>query len=47
MLQGEHGKQKKVLAKMEMEEPIRSTPVALNGVLYIMTELNLYALEKK
>jgi outer membrane protein assembly factor BamB len=42
-----HGKEMKLLHKMEMEEPVRSTPVALNGVLYIMTETNLYALEKK
>lgn len=42
-----HGKEKKQIAKIEMEEPIRSTPVAVNGVLYIMTEANLYAIEKK
>ncbi len=41
-----HGKEKKQIAKIEMEEPIRSTPIAVNGVLYVMTEVNLYALKK-
>jgi outer membrane protein assembly factor BamB len=43
----EASKEKKQLAKIEMEEPIRSTPVVANGVLYIMTETNLYAIGKK
>jgi hypothetical protein len=30
-----------------MEEPIRSTPVVVNGVLYIMTEIHLYAIQEK
>jgi hypothetical protein len=32
---------------MEMDEPVRSTPVVVDGTLYIMTELNLYAIGKK
>lgn len=39
-----HGKEKKVLAKVEMGEPIHSTPSAANGVLYVMTAQNLYAI---
>jgi outer membrane protein assembly factor BamB len=39
----EHGKTKKVLAEIEMDGKVRATPVALNGVLYVMTENKLYA----
>ena len=42
-----HGKEKERLAKIEMDEPVRSTPVVAGGTLYIMTELNLYAIGKK
>jgi outer membrane protein assembly factor BamB len=42
-----HGKEKKLLNKIEMEEPIRSAPVVCNGVLYLMSELNLYAIQEK
>ncbi|MFL5339389.1 MAG: PQQ-binding-like beta-propeller repeat protein [Gemmataceae bacterium] len=42
-----HGKEKKQLAKIDMGEPVRSTPVVANGVLYVMTEGNLYAIQKK
>ena len=41
-----HGKQKTVIRKVEMDEAVRSTPVVANGVLYIMTEFNLYAIKK-
>ncbi|MFL5339390.1 MAG: PQQ-binding-like beta-propeller repeat protein [Gemmataceae bacterium] len=41
------GREKRLLAKVEMEQPIRTTPIAAHGVLYIMTESNLYAIEKK
>jgi outer membrane protein assembly factor BamB len=41
------GKEKELLNKIEMEEPIRSTPVVVNGVLYIMTEIHLYAIQEK
>jgi outer membrane protein assembly factor BamB len=40
-----HGKEKKLINKLEMEEPVRSTPVVVNGVLYVMSELNLYAIQ--
>jgi outer membrane protein assembly factor BamB len=40
-----HGKEKKLLATIEMGEPIRATPVFANGTLYVMTEPNLYAIQ--
>jgi outer membrane protein assembly factor BamB len=43
----EHGKQKKLLAQNDMEGPVRATPVAANGVLYVMTSNKLYAFEQK
>ncbi len=42
-----HGKEKKRLAQIEMKGPVRSTPIAVNGVLYVMTESHLYAIAKK
>jgi len=42
-----HGKEKKILAQNEMESAIRATPVAANGILYVMTENKLYAIENK
>jgi outer membrane protein assembly factor BamB len=42
-----HGKVAKQLAKIDMERPIKTTPVACNGVLYILTDSALYAIEKK
>lgn len=41
-----HGKKKDLIRKVEMNEPVRSTPVVVNGVLYVMTEFNLYAIKK-
>jgi outer membrane protein assembly factor BamB len=35
------------IAKIEMGRPIRSTPIVANGVLYIMTENSLIAIQKK
>lgn len=43
----EHGKEKKAPKKVEMEQPVRSTPVVVNGVLYVMTERQLFAIGKK
>ena len=40
----QHGKAKKLLAENEVEGPVRATPVALNGVLYITTGSQLYAI---
>jgi outer membrane protein assembly factor BamB len=39
------GKEKKLLNDIDMEGRIRATPVAANGVLYIMTENKLYAIK--
>ena len=36
-----------LLGKCEFDAPIRSSPVVVNGVLYVMTENTLYALEPK
>ena len=41
-----HGKKKELLGEMEMDGKVRATPVALNGVLYVMTENKLYAIGK-
>ena len=39
-----HSKEKKLLAKNEMDGPTLSTPIAVNGVLYIMTRTTLFAI---
>jgi outer membrane protein assembly factor BamB len=36
-----------LVAKMEFEAPIRSTPVVANGIVYVMTEKSLHAFSKK
>ncbi len=36
-----------LIAKMELDAPIRSTPVVANGVLFVMTEKTLYAFKQK
>jgi outer membrane protein assembly factor BamB len=48
MLIFQHGKEKKLLAEIEMNGKIRVTPVAVNGVLYVMTEnpCKVYAITK-
>jgi outer membrane protein assembly factor BamB len=40
-------KEKKVLGTADFRDPIYSTPVAANGVLYVATGNNLYALQGK
>jgi outer membrane protein assembly factor BamB len=42
-----HGKDKKVLAQNDMVTAVRATPVAANGMLYVMTENKLYAIANK
>jgi outer membrane protein assembly factor BamB len=43
----QHGREKKQLAKNEMDGPVLSTPIAVNGVLYIMGRSNLWAIQQK
>src|SRR5205085_2662857 len=43
MLIFEHGKEKKLLTEIDMEGKLRATPVAADGVLFVMTENKLYA----
>jgi outer membrane protein assembly factor BamB len=42
----QHGKAKKLLEENDMGGRVRATPVAANGVLYVMTENKLYAIKK-
>lgn len=39
-----HGREKEVLAEIEMFSKVRATPVVANGTLYVMTENKLYAI---
>jgi len=41
------GKEKKLIANVDLKDPVYSTPVAANGVLYVGTGNNLFALEAK
>jgi outer membrane protein assembly factor BamB len=41
------GKEKNLIDTIDMKNRVRSTPVAVNGVLYVMTERFLYAIAKK
>jgi outer membrane protein assembly factor BamB len=42
-----HGKEKNLIAENAMKGRVRATPVAANGVLYVMTENKLYAIANK
>ena len=42
-----HGKEKKLLGQIAMEQPIKGTPVAVNGVLYVTTDTQLFAIANK
>ncbi|MBI3822009.1 MAG: PQQ-binding-like beta-propeller repeat protein [Planctomycetes bacterium] len=43
----QHGTKLKKLAENDMGGKVRATPVAANGVLYVMTENKLYAIQAK
>jgi outer membrane protein assembly factor BamB len=43
----EAGKQKKLIAEMNMGSSVYSTPVPANGVLFIMNRNQLFALAEK
>lgn len=40
-----HGKEMKLLVRNEMDQPIRGSVVAVNGVLFVKTEKTLYAIQ--
>jgi hypothetical protein len=40
-----HGKEKNLLATVEMGAPVLAAPVYANGTLYVMTEGTLYAIQ--
>ncbi len=42
-----HGKEKKLLNKIDMGEVVQSTPTVARGVLYVMTKSKLYAIAEK
>ena len=42
-----HGKKLNKIAEIEMHGRVRATPVAANGVLYVMTENKLWAIQEK
>jgi outer membrane protein assembly factor BamB len=42
-----HGKEKKLLGQIAMDRPIRGTATAVNGVLYVVTEGQLFAIASK
>jgi len=42
-----HGKEKKIIRQVSMEETVHSTPVVVNGVLYVTTRSKLYAIAKQ
>ncbi|MCP4450261.1 MAG: PQQ-like beta-propeller repeat protein [Planctomycetes bacterium] len=41
-----HGKQKKIVNIVDMDEPVYATPVAANGMLYVATKSKIYAISK-
>jgi outer membrane protein assembly factor BamB len=43
----DHGREKIEPRRVEMDQPIRTTPVAANGVLYLASESYLYAIQKR
>jgi outer membrane protein assembly factor BamB len=42
-----HGKEKKLVGKIDMEEQVRAAPVVADGVLYVLTEKRLFAIAGK
>jgi len=38
-------REKKVISEIELDSPMHGTPVAANGVLYVATMKNLYAVK--
>ncbi len=42
-----HGKEKNEPKKVEVGQPIKSTPIVVNGTVYVMSEFYLYAIANK
>ena len=42
----QHGREKKILAENVMESSVYSTPITANGVMFLMTRSNLYAIQE-
>jgi hypothetical protein len=42
-----HGRTAKLLARIDMEASIHTTPVAANGTLYVATWSKLYAISER
>jgi outer membrane protein assembly factor BamB len=42
----QHGREKKLIAEMNMDSSVYSTVITANGVMYIMTRNNLYAIQE-
>ncbi|MDA1013404.1 MAG: PQQ-binding-like beta-propeller repeat protein [Planctomycetota bacterium] len=42
-----HGKEKKIIAEINMDNSVYSTPIVANNVLYIANKSTLYAIEQK
>jgi hypothetical protein len=42
-----HGREKEIINTVNMGQPVYTTPIAANGVLYIATKSKLYALENE
>jgi outer membrane protein assembly factor BamB len=41
------GKEKKQFGQIEMGRPVKTPPVVANGVLYVMVDTHLYAIQQK
>lgn len=42
----QHGREKKVLNEVNMGSSVYSTPISANGVMYVMTRNNLFAIQQ-
>ena len=42
----QHGREKKILAETNMDSSVYSTVITANGVMFVMTRNNLYAIQQ-
>ena len=40
----QHGRAERILARIEMDDPIHATPIACGGVLYVASRSTLYSI---